>query len=106
MSKVVLISGTSSGVGLNLSIILAKRGYKVYASMRNLAKKASLLTAAKVAGVELELKQLDVQDMASINQCVDDIIAVEGKLDVLVNNAGAGFITTKGSRELTAFNKT
>ena len=94
MSKVALITGTSSGVGLNLSIILAKRGYKVYASMRNLAKKDNLLTAAKEAGVDLELKQLDVQDMSSINQCVDEIIAVEDKLDVLVNNAGAGFIRT------------
>ncbi len=94
MSKVVLITGTSSGVGLNLSIILAKRGYKVYASMRNLEKKDNLLAAAKEAGVDLELKQLDVQDMESVNQCVDDIIAVEGKLDVLVNNAGAGFIRT------------
>ena len=62
--------------------------------MRNLAKKDNLLTAAKEAGVDLELKQLDVQDMSSINQCVDEIIAVEDKLDVLVNNAGAGFIRT------------
>lgn len=94
MSKVALITGTSSGVGLNLSIILAKSGYKVYASMRNLSKKDNLLAAAKEAGVDLELKQLDVQDMTSINQCVADIIAIEGKLDVLVNNAGAGFIRT------------
>ncbi len=93
-NKVVLITGTSSGVGLNLSIILAKSGYKVYASMRNLAKKDNLLSAAKEAGVDVELMQLDVQDMASIQRCVDDIIAAEGALDVLVNNAGAGFIRT------------
>ena len=92
--KVVLITGTSSGVGLNLSVILAKRAYKVYATMRNLDKKDNLLNAAKEAGVKLELKQLDVQDSASIAKCVDEIIATEGKLDVLVNNAGAGFIRT------------
>ncbi len=94
MSNVVLITGCSSGVGLNLSLILAQRGHKVYATMRNLAKQDKLLDAAKEADVHLSILQLDVQDNASVQKCVDTIIENEGKVDVLVNNAGAGFIRT------------
>ena len=49
---------------------------------------------AAEAGVEIEVLQLDVQDSTSIQTCVDTILAREGQLDVLINNAGAGFIKT------------
>jgi len=88
----VLITGTSSGVGMNLAVDLAQRGFKVYASMRNLAKQDNLLALAKEAGVTLQVLQLDVQDSQSIARSVNDIIEHDGKLDVLVNNAGAGFL--------------
>lgn len=92
MQKNILITGTSTGLGISMAIDAAKAGYKVYASMRNLEKKAALETAARQADVSLEILQLDVQDTASINTAVDKIIAADGYIDVLLNNAGAGFV--------------
>lgn len=94
MKKVALITGTSTGLGISIAVQLAGKGVKVYATMRNLDKKSKLEEAAKNAGISLELKQLDVQDMSSIEQCVADIIAQEGRIDILINNAGAGFVRT------------
>lgn len=94
MSKVALITGTSTGVGLHLAVMLAKQGYVTYATMRNLDKKEALLQLAETSGVEVNVKQLDVQDSASVQGCVDSIISEAGGIDLLVNNAGAGFVRT------------
>lgn len=94
MKKVVLVTGTSTGLGISIVVKLAKLGYKVFATMRNLDKKAQLEAAATNAGVDISIKQLDVQDSESIERCVSEIIAEQGCIDVLVNNAGAGFIRT------------
>lgn len=91
MKKVVLITGTSTGLGLKAAVLLAKQGHKVYATMRNLAKKDSLLKEATDANVSIELLRLDVQDTDSIKAAVATIIEKEDRLDVLINNAGAGF---------------
>lgn len=92
MEKVVLITGTSTGLGINIAVQAAKAGHKVYATMRNLAKRAALDEAAKAAGVEVNVLQLDVQDSDSINVAVDQIIANDGRVDTLINNAGSGFV--------------
>jgi len=92
MSKTVLITGTSTGVGLAAAILFAKKGYKVYASMRNLAKKDLLLAAAQAANVSVSTPQLDVTDTVSVQNCVAQIIAETGKIDILINNAGAGYL--------------
>jgi len=94
MTKVALVTGTSTGVGLHLSVLLAKEGYTTYATMRNLDKKNALLQLAEDAGVAVQIKQLDVQDFENIQKCVDEIIAEAGGIDLLVNNAGAGFVRT------------
>lgn len=91
MKKVALITGTSTGLGLSMTLMLAKQGFHVYATMRNLTKKAEL-EAAITSDMTVSIKQLDVQDSVSVNQCVVDIIDLEGKIDVLINNAGAGFV--------------
>lgn len=91
MKKVVLITGTSTGLGLKTSILLAKQGHRVYATMRNLDKRDQLLKEATDNEVEINLLRLDVQDTASIKKAVSAIIDKEGCLDVLINNAGAGF---------------
>ncbi|MFK8009213.1 MAG: SDR family oxidoreductase [Saprospiraceae bacterium] len=94
MKKVVLITGTSTGLGLSTAILFAKKGFKVYASMRNLAKQDLLLDAAKDANLKIQIEQLDVTDSSSIERCVGKIMEAEGKIDILVNNAGAGFVRT------------
>lgn len=92
--SVVLITGTSTGLGIALTVQLAEQGHKVYATMRNLAKKQPLIDATQAKGLAVEIMTLDVQDQASITACVDHIIEQEGQIDVLINNAGAGFVKT------------
>ena len=88
--RVVLITGCSSGIGLSTSIYLAGKDYKVYAGVRDLKKKDSLLSKAKKAGVPVEVVQLDVTDEKSIIAAVGSVLKKEGRIDVLVNNAGFG----------------
>ncbi len=91
MSKIILITGCSTGLGASLSVQAAQRGFVVYASMRDLAKRQALDTAAAAAGITLNVLALDVQRSDSVDAAVADVIAHEGRIDVLVNNAGVGF---------------
>ena len=91
MQKNVIITGTSSGLGLSTAVTLAAEGYKVYATMRNLDKRAALDRAAAAAGVAVELLTLDVTDERSVQAAVASVVAQDGRVDVLINNAGAGF---------------
>ncbi len=92
MPKVMLITGCSTGLGLSIAIQGAQAGFTVYATMRNLSKRQKLDDAASAARVSLNVLRLDVQDTASVNAAVDRIIAEQGRVDVLVANAGAGFV--------------
>ncbi|MFT6023341.1 MAG: NAD(P)-dependent dehydrogenase (short-subunit alcohol dehydrogenase family) [Ascidiaceihabitans sp.] len=91
MTKTLLVTGASTGLGVAIAIQAAKAGFAVYASMRNLAKRATLDQAAKTAGVELNVLQLDVENTASVDTAVAQIITDHGHIDVLVANAGVGF---------------
>ena len=86
MSQVVLITGTSSGMGKLTSEFLARNGYIVYAGSREAESKE----------VEGNLKPIyiDVTKTETIKNAVDTIIKNEGKIDVLVNNAGYGLLST------------
>lgn len=92
MTTTILITGTSTGLGISIAVQAAQAGHKVYATMRNLDKRGALDAAAAAAGVSLEVLTLDVQDMTTITAAVDTIIANDGRIDVLINNAGAGFV--------------
>lgn len=92
MSKVILITGASTGIGLETAVQLAEQGHQVYATMRNLNKRALLDQEIDKRKVKLRVLQLDVQDEKSIMACIAEIISAEQKIDVLINNAGAGFI--------------
>jgi len=94
MTKIILVTGTSTGLGISIAVQAAQAGHTVYATMRNLDKRANLDAAAAAAGVSLTVLPLDVSDSASVNSAVDEIIARQGRIDVLVNNAGAGFVRT------------
>ena len=94
MKKTVLITGTSTGVGYECALLFAQQGYRVYATMRNLDKATPLQTAAEEAGVSLEILPLDVTDYASIEAVVDAIVSSGHAIDLLINNAGAGFAKT------------
>ena len=86
-AKVILLTGTSSGIGLHAAVELASRGHRVFASMRNLDRASELLSAAREAAVEVELVGLDVTSESSVRDAVDHVTSVAGRLDVVVNNA-------------------
>ncbi|QMU73169.1 SDR family NAD(P)-dependent oxidoreductase [Streptacidiphilus sp. P02-A3a] len=94
--KTVLITGTSSGIGLAAAVAAAQAGWHVVATMRDPGRADPLRRAAAEAGVadRIQLKQLDVVDPESITACLAEVIAEHGRLDALVNNAGAGKVGT------------
>lgn len=99
-ARVALITGTSSGIGLSTATLLAQSGFTVVATMRNLAKSGALEERAGAAGVPLDIRELDVQDDASVNDCIQDVLETYDRVDILVNNAGAGLL---GTLEQTSF---
>lgn len=94
MSRVALVTGTSSGIGLFTAVALAKAGWTTVATMRNPARADALRAKAATAGVTLDIRALEVQDAASIQACVDGVIRDHGRIDLLVNNAGSGYLGT------------
>ena len=87
-SKIILITGTSSGFGLLIAARLASLGHIVYATMRNLEKQSALLSEVNRRGGEVLVRQLDVTDKESIQRTIEEIANRHGYLDILVNNAG------------------
>ncbi|MEV6101435.1 SDR family oxidoreductase [Nocardia sp. NPDC051981] len=94
--KTVLITGTSTGIGLHTAIHAARSGWQVIATMRDTARSTALVELARDNGVadHVEVRQLDVTDPASVHRCVSGIVDDHGHLDALINNAGAGHLGT------------
>lgn len=86
--RTLLITGTSSGIGLAASVRAAAAGWRVVATMRDVSRASALLDAAGEAGVEVDVRRLDVTDDDSIEACLDGVRREYGGLDALVNNAG------------------
>jgi NAD(P)-dependent dehydrogenase (short-subunit alcohol dehydrogenase family) len=87
----VLITGTSSGIGKEAAVELARRGWRVFATMRDPGKAGDLKAAAAAMGVDerIEVVRLDVTDPASVRAAVAATLAATGgTLDAVVNNAG------------------
>lgn len=87
--KVVLVTGTSSGFGYLVSKLLASKGYTVYATMRNIEAKHSAPYKELSAIEGITVLEMELTDNVSVNKTVDYVIEKEGKIDVLINNAGA-----------------
>ena len=81
MAKVILITGGSSGIGKSIGEFLLGKGYCVYGTSRD---------PSKYPNSKFSLLPLDVTDRNSIKKCISDVLNLQGRLDVLVNNAGAG----------------
>ncbi|HKN35962.1 MAG TPA: SDR family oxidoreductase [Terriglobales bacterium] len=95
-TKIAVITGSSSGIGLLTTVELAKSGFQVIATMRELARREKLEQAASSAGVRpyIDTRRLDVTEFDLIQPFVEKLVRDHGRIDLLVNNAGfavAGF---------------
>ena len=90
MEKVALVTGSSSGIGYETSLALAREGYFTYATMRDLKKEAVIKKIAEEENLPLKVIELDVDNEDSVQNAVETIIEEKQRIDVLVNNAGWG----------------
>lgn len=89
MSKVVLVTGASRGIGRQIAVAFGKSGAQVAVHYRQEEAKArSVASAVKEAGGESQIFQADVRDLGQVHRMVDGVLKKWGRLDVLANNAG------------------
>src|ERR1041385_705103 len=88
--KVAVVTGSSSGIGYETSLMLARNGFLTYATMRNLNKSENIKVVATKENLPIRINQLDVTDDVSVKNTVQAILSETGRIDVLVNNAGYG----------------
>lgn len=88
--KVALVTGSSSGIGFETAILLARSGYHTYASMRNIKKSKKITDMADKENLSLQFVELDVNNDNSVKDAIDKIVREKNRIDVLVNNAGYG----------------
>jgi NAD(P)-dependent dehydrogenase (short-subunit alcohol dehydrogenase family) len=88
--KVAVVTGSSTGIGYETSLILARSGFLTYATMRNLNKSENIKSVATKESLPIQIKQLDVTDDVSVTNAIQAISSEAGRIDVLVNNAGYG----------------
>lgn len=88
--SVVLVTGSSSGIGLATALHFARLGHDVHAGVRNPATASDLARAVEAGTLPVRPVALDVDDASSVTRAVDDVLARAGRIDVLVNNAGIG----------------
>ena len=90
--KVVLITGGTDGLGKATAMLLAQHGYRVIAAGRSEAKRAELDALAKTRNLSLTTVELDVCSDPSVNRAVQSVVDSYGAIDVLINNAGVGYM--------------
>ena len=88
--KVAVVTGSSTGIGYETSLTLARNGFLTYATMRNLNKSENMKMVATKENLPIRIKQLDVTDDISVTNAVQAVSSEAGRIDVLVNNAGYG----------------
>jgi len=93
-SKVVVVTGASGGFGRLIVETLARNGYRVFATMRDVRTRnaraaAEIEALAQREGLALDVLEIDVTDEESTLRGIDAVIARHGRIDVLVNNAGS-----------------
>ena len=88
--KVAIVTGSSTGIGYETSLTLARNGFLTYATMRNLNKNENMKMVATKENLPIRIKQLDVTDDISVTNAVQAVSSEAGRIDVLVNNAGYG----------------
>lgn len=88
MPPIALVTGSSTGIGFETSIELARRGFHTYATIRNLKNSDRIMEIAKKENLTIDVLKLDVIDDTSVKETIDRIYKKQNRIDVLVNNAG------------------
>lgn len=94
IAPTVLITGATDGLGRATALLMAERGYRVFAAGRSAEKRAQLDTLAREKKLPLETLHLDVCEQHSVDQAVATVLAKAGAIDVLINNAGVVIVAT------------
>jgi len=90
MEKVAVVTGTSSGIGFETSLALAREGYFTYATMRDTTKSNKIKEITQKENLKISILELDVDDEKSVKSAIAQILDQKQRIDVLVNNAGWG----------------
>ena len=90
MEKVAVVTGSSSGIGFETSLALAREGYFTFATMRDVKKADTVKKIAEEENLPLKVIELDVDNEDSVENAIKSIIDEKQRIDVLVNNAGWG----------------
>jgi short-subunit dehydrogenase len=92
MHQVALITGCSSGIGYETALMLARNGFHTFATMRNTKKLDPLEEIIKKERLDLNVRELDVNDDRSIENTINCVKKEANRIDVLINNAGYGLV--------------
>ena len=90
MEKVAIVTGSSSGIGFETSLALAREGYFTYATMRDATKSDKIKEITQKENLKISILELDVDDEKSVKSAIVQILDQKQRVDVLVNNAGWG----------------
>ena len=90
MENVAVVTGSSSGIGFETSLALAREGYFTFATMRDIKKADAVKKIAEEENLHLKVIELDVDNEDSVENAIKSIIDEKQRIDVLVNNAGWG----------------
>jgi len=90
MEKVAIVTGTSSGIGFETSLALAREGYFTYATMRDTTKSDKIKEITQKENLKISILELDVDNEKSVKSAITQILDQKQRIDVLVNNAGWG----------------
>lgn len=90
--KVALVTGSSSGIGYETALLLARNGFDTFATMRNMNKSKEITEVSKRENLALRVMQLDVNDDRSVADAINNILNEKKSIEVVVNNAGYGLM--------------
>jgi NAD(P)-dependent dehydrogenase (short-subunit alcohol dehydrogenase family) len=90
--KVAVVTGSSSGIGFETSLVLARNNFYTYATMRNPERGTKMRAVQSGENLQIGIIQLDVTSDKSVSHAIQSILSESGKIDVLVNNAGYGLV--------------
>jgi len=88
MEKIAVVTGTSTGIGFETALALAREGYYTYATMRDTTKSQKIKELGQKENLKINVLKLDVDDESSVKTAIQKILDEKQRIDVLVNNAG------------------